>query len=259
MMSAITTKFLLAGSVRLPAQVAVTRNFWTTTVASEPTKSSTSTKIPEPPKRPLTPYMRFAVPKMETMDGPMPGKAKELGRQWREMTEEAKRPFITQYETEKQKYQKTVDDFMMKLEKAGKMELFKAQEDMTRSAATIRRLKTAINKLEEEMDKPKGIPRSPWSLFVVEESKGVKLGDKGVGQMTQALSEKWKVMSNEEKMVYQDKLKAMTTEWEKKMKAWEKKNMNTEKMTELENAISKLKLAKSKKRIANNVLKESSN
>ena len=189
----------------------------------------------------------------------MPGKAKELGRQWREMTEEAKRPFITQYETEKQKYQKTVDDFMMKLEKAGKMELFKAQEDMTRSAATIRRLKTAINKLEEEMDKPKGIPRSPWSLFVVEESKGVKLGDKGVGQMTQALSEKWKVMSNEEKMVYQDKLKAMTTEWEKKMKAWEKKNMNTEKMTELENAISKLKLAKSKKRIANNVLKESSN
>jgi len=257
-----TTKlssFLLSGSVRFSAQNAAAKNFWTTSVVGEPPKPPTSITTPERPKRPGTPYIMFAVQNGKSLEGKASDKAKQLGRQWGEMNEEAKRPYISQFEAEKKKYLERMKTFMAQLEKDGNVELFKASEVMAKSEARIRKLKREIQKLEEEMNKPKGAPHNSYSLFLAEEFKGSTGGRSGLGEMSRAIADRWNAMSGAQKAIYDDKLNAMKVERESKMDAWEKKNMSSEKMTELEEAMTKLKMAKSKKRSAASVLKQSTN
>ena len=257
-----TTKlssFLLSGSMRFSAHNAAAKNFWTTSVVGEPPKPPTSITTPERPKRPGTPFLMFAVQKGKSLEGKASDKAKQLGRQWGEMNEEAKRPYISQFEAEKKKYLERMKTFMAQLEKDGNVELFKASEVMAKSEARIRKLKREIQKLEEEMNKPKGAPLNSYSLFLAEEFKGSTGGRSGLGEMSRAIADRWNAMSGAQKAIYDDKLNAMRVERESKMDAWEKKNMSSEKMTELEEAMTKLKMAKSKKRSAASVLKQSTN
>ena len=174
-MSVAKFSFLLSGGVRLPAaaQVAATRNFWTTAAAGEPARSSDSTQLPERPKKPLSSYFQFMKQNGKSLSGTLTvaEKAKEMGRQWREMDEEARRPFVALAEAEQLEYHKNMDKLMAKLEKSGKLELFHAKEDVARSEATIRRLKKKISKLEAEMDIPKSVPKNAWNLFIAEEMK----------------------------------------------------------------------------------------
>ena len=256
MMSATKVSFLFSGSLRFSAHNAAAKNLWTTPVVGEPPMPSISIGAPERPKRPVTPYIMFALQNGKKLEGTILDKAKESGRQWGEMNEEAKRPYFTQFEAEKQKYQERMKKFMAQLEKDGKVELFSASETMARSEARIRKLKKEIQKLEEEMDKPKAIPPSAYTVFLVEEIKGM---GGSVVERSRAIAERWKAMSSEQKMIYEDKLNAMRVERDKKMGAWAKKNMSSEKMTELEKAMTSLKMTKSKKRSAASVLKQGIN
>jgi len=255
MMSASKVSLLLSSNKRFSAQNAVAKSFWTTSVVGEPPMPSTSSQTPERPKKPSTPFMMFSIQKRknEPMQGTVADVAKELGRQWREMNEGAKRPYFEQFETEKKKYQETMKKFMAKLEKDGNLEIYEASELMTKSEANIRKLKMKIRKLEEEMNKPKGAPNSAFALFVSDENKGT------AGRVTEKIrdvAEKWKAMPSAQKMVYEDRLKAMRLERDKMTAAWEKKNMSSEKMTELEKAMASLNVAKSKKRNAASILKQ---
>ena len=256
MMSASKVSLLLLSNKRFSAQNAVAKSLWTTTVVGEPPMPSTSSGTPERPKRPSTPFMMFAIQKRknEPMQGRAADVSKELGRQWREMDEGAKRPYYAQFETEKKKYQETLSEFMAKLEKDGNLEIYQASELLTKSEANIKKLKIKIRKLEEEMNKPKSVPTAAFALFVSDESKGK------VGKATETIrdaAEKWKAMPSAQKMVYEDRLKAMRVDRDKKMAAWERKNMSSEKMTELEEAMASLNMAKSKKRNAASILKQS--
>ena len=172
-MSVAKFSFLLSGGMRLPAvaQVAATRNFWTTAVASEPARSTTSITLPERPKRPLTPYFQFLMQNNKTLGGTVTEKTKEMGRQWREMDQEARRPFFALHEAEQLEYRKSVKKMMTKLEKSGKLELFHAKEDVARSEVAIPRLKRKIKKLKVEMGIPKGAPRHAFTVYMSEELK----------------------------------------------------------------------------------------
>ena len=256
MMSTNKISLLLSGSMRFSAQNAVAKNLWTTSIVGEPPKPSMSVNVPERPKRPASPYMIFALQCGKNMGGTITDKAKESSRQWREMSEDAKRPYFHQFETEKKNYDKTKKKFLAQLEKSGQMELYKASEVMARSETRIKKLKKEVQRLEEEMNKPKSVPKSPFAIFMAEEYKGLQ---GSFVEKSRALGEKWRILSSEQKRIYEDKLNAMQSEREKNMAAWEKKNMSSEKMTELEKAMASLKMAKSKKRSAASVLKESTN
>ena len=256
MMSTNKISLLLSGSMRFSAQNAVAKNLWTTSIVGEPPKPSMSVNVPERPKRPASPYMIFALQCGKNMGGTITDKAKESSRQWREMSEDAKRPYFHQFETEKKNYDETKKKFLAQLEKSGQMELYKASEVMARSETRIKKLKKEVQRLEEEMNKPKSVPKSPFAIFMAEEYKGLQ---GSFVEKSRALGEKWRILSSEQKRIYEDKLNAMQSEREKNMAAWEKKNMSSEKMTELEKAMASLKMAKSKKRSAASVLKESTN
>ena len=246
----------MSGSMRFAAQNAAVKNFWTTSVVGEPPAPSTSIRTPERPKRPVSPYIMFVMQNGKNLEGRPTDKIKVLGRQWGEMNDEARRPYIAQSEAEKQKYEERMKKFMAQLEKNGNVEFFKASEVMARSETSIRRLKRDIQKLEDEMDKPKNAPPNAYSLFVADERKGLT---GRVVDTSRAIADKWKSMSSAQKMIFNDKLNAIKLERGKQMAAWEKKNMSSEKMTELEKAMTSLKIAKSKKRNAASVLKQGAN
>ena len=243
--------------MRSSAQNAVARNFWTTSVVGEPPIPSMSIKTPERPKRPASPYLIFAAQNGQNLEGTIPYKAKECGRQWREMNEDAKRPYFNQFEAEKKKYDEMMKRFWADLEKSGQMELYQASAVMARSETRVKKLKKEVQRLEEVMNKPKGIPKSAFLVFMAAETKG-KIGG-SIVERALAITERWRIMSSEEKRIYEEKLNTMRVEREKNMAAWEKESMNSEKMTELVKAMASLKTAKSKKRSAASVLKQSTN
>ncbi|XP_039627527.1 transcription factor A, mitochondrial isoform X2 [Polypterus senegalus] len=181
-------------------------------------KVSFSTSSLNPPKRPLTGYLRYAMQKQPILLKQYPALriveiTKKIAQEWRGMTPDQKKPFLEAASLAREKYKQDIEKFNAQLTPA-QAAAFKEEKRQKRVKRKLMRRKRELTVL----GKPKR-PRSAFNIFMAEhfvEAKGVSLQEKMKG-----LFNEWVRLNSSQKQGYMRLAEDDKIRYKNEIKSWE--------------------------------------
>ncbi|CAH1116202.1 unnamed protein product [Phaedon cochleariae] len=174
-------------------------------------------KIPEKPKRPLTPFVQFLKERQPAIvkENPTMKQSeimKKIAKDWREVSDEQKEKYAQKFETESKSYNVAILNY--------NASLTSEQQEGLKSAATERkedRKKRKLKKICKETNKPKK-PSGPYILFLQEESKARNIP---FNHMMSTVKGEWEKLPAAEKSRYREQYLAEKKKYEIALIEWE--------------------------------------
>lgn len=176
-------------------------------------------KIPEKPKRPLSPYLQFITEKRPALlkDNPkmkLTEVIKLLSTEWKSVSDEKKEKY-------KEKYQKNWEVYNQEIAKYN-ANLSEEQKQAMHAATTEKRKdkqKRNLTKLIKETEKPKR-PVGPYLLYLKEQSLAKNMSQK---DLMASLKGQWAALPEAEKKKYQDEYVKENEKYNVLLRSWEEK------------------------------------
>jgi len=178
-------------------------------------------KIPQKPKKPLSPYFRFLGQVRGECQRENPSlRATELmkvvGQRWESLDDASKQPFISAYKSEAASYSSILEKYKKSLTPEQK----DAQQQLKLDRQLMREKREKRKRLKE-LGKPKK-PASPFFMYLANNvPKGSTITE--YQNAAKTLSEAWKSMSEAEKAPYLKKYKENQEIHSKSLERWEEK------------------------------------
>lgn len=164
-------------------------------------------KDPNAPKRGKSAYMFFCADVRESVVEQHPDKkmtdiSKILGAKWKELSDEAKKPYDQMAKEDKARYEREKESYV--------------PDDDYAAAGT-----TKTKKKKKDPNAPKR-PLSAYFLFQKAKRAEIKEAnpDFGLGDIAKALGEQWKQLSEEEKKPYTDEAATLKAEYDVVLKKY---------------------------------------
>jgi RNase P protein component len=177
-------------------------------------------KVPDKPKRPLTPYFRFIQDHRESLIKQHPNwKVTQISVQcasdWKMIDSSAKEKYEKDYKEEMEKYAAKHVQYLKSLTDEQKVALEEYSNEVKRS-----RVKRQKRKKLRDTHKPKR-PIGAYMLFVMDQAKSNP--DKMYSQLLADLKGKWADMSKSEKAKYTEAAAIAKAKYDKELVEWELK------------------------------------
>merc|ERR1719401_2152477 len=175
----------------------------------------------EEPKKPQNAYWLFLTDHREAIEkevgskvGPVVGKL--AGEKWKAMAVAAKKPYEDKAATLKKEYEAAMEKFKADGGVAGKRRAEKAAAKMEKDGKRAR-------KAEKDPNKPKK-PSTAYWLWLGENRAALlkEVGGKDVTKVSKLGGERWKALSEKEKVPFEKKAAAARAEYEKAMEEYRK-------------------------------------
>nr|ANA11557.1 mitochondrial transcription factor A [Dastarcus helophoroides] len=184
--------------------------------------------IPEKPKRPLTPYMRFVkANKAELLKQQPDSKQSELVKlsalKWKTVDPSLKEKYEAEYKSENEAYARLYLAYTAKLTDEQKQALKELSLEKRSN-----KQKRVMRKKNKEEGKPKK-PLTPHMQYMMDLAKQE---NKKIPELMKEIKDRFHALSEIEKQKYEIKYKTEKEKFDKDLKAWEEK-MISEGKTEL--------------------------
>jgi len=179
-----------------------------------------SLKIPEHPKRPLTPYFRFLTEQRplvqkEHPDWKLVDVTKQCAHDWKQLDHNLKEKYKEEYSKDVEVYERKSQQFTSSLTKQQAEALSAAKQEKRHD-----RKKRAIKKLYRENAKPKR-PTGTFLYFVKDKWALPENKDKKLAELLSAVKDEWNTMPVTKKEKYIKLSEADRKRYEKQMEEWE--------------------------------------
>ncbi|CAG9856349.1 unnamed protein product [Phyllotreta striolata] len=176
-------------------------------------------KIPEKPKKPLTPYLQFVTEKRKDLVKDNPNlKAteviKKLSTEWKSVNEAQKDKYKEKYLREVEKYDNAILQYNSNLSQEQVRVLEEANAEKKKQ-----KQKRKTTKLNKETGKPKR-PLGPYLLYLKEQGKIRNISH---NELLVALKGEWGLLSETAKKKYRDEFEKEMVKYEEELLNWEKK------------------------------------
>ncbi|KAG5875745.1 hypothetical protein JTB14_002048 [Gonioctena quinquepunctata] len=190
------------------------------TIKSEARERLKQLKIPEKPKKPLTPYIQFVKEKQSIIAKENPNikqseVLKKCADEWKNVSDISKEKYSQKFKAESEIYNDEILRYNSNLSEEQLSALKLADAEKRKSKA-----KRKINKLNKENKKPKK-PMGPYLLYLKEQSEARNIPPRDVMKIMKG---EWEKLPEPEKQRYKNhflkekaKYEAVMMEWEKKM------------------------------------------
>ncbi|KAJ8943535.1 hypothetical protein NQ318_023046 [Aromia moschata] len=162
-------------------------------------------KIPEKPKRPLSPYMKFIAEHRESL-------SKKCAEEWKNVSKEVKSKYTESYNLEREAYEVKFLRFNEALTPEQKEAVKYIEEEKKED-----KKKRKLRKLYKETNKPKR-PMGPFMHYLVEQGK---VRNKPIKDLMSELSETWSKMPEGEKQKYRNLFLKEKEKYEQALVEWE--------------------------------------
>ncbi|XP_056627221.1 transcription factor A, mitochondrial [Triplophysa dalaica] len=183
-----------------------------------PVIKSFSTTARDPPKRPLTAYMKFMQEMQPTFVRQNPGIknvdiVRKIAQQWRGLTPEQKQPFQEVSLAAREQYKLALQEYKAQLTPAQSAAIAEERKQKLAKRKAIRR-KKELNSL----GKPKR-PRSGFNIFMAEHFEEAR-GSTMQGKM-KSLTDDWKRLNIPQKQIYTQLAEDDKVRYKNEIKSWE--------------------------------------
>lgn len=180
-----------------------------------------SLKIPDKPKRPLNPYMLFAVekrinilkenPNLKSVDV-----CKKVAQEWKTVTEDQKAKYQEKYKKEQEIYDQEVLDYNISLTEEQREALHAAGMEKKQE-----KKKRKLTKLIKENHKPKK-PPGPYLLYLKEQSQ---IKNIPINILMKSTKDEWSKVPESEKQRFKNDYLKEVAKYEIELNKWEQKMM----------------------------------
>ncbi|KAF2883326.1 hypothetical protein ILUMI_22828 [Ignelater luminosus] len=177
-------------------------------------------KIPEQPKRPLTPYFRFLTEKRGLVQKQHPGWklgeiAKQCAEDWKNLSKDVKEKYQQDYNDEAKIYEHKQEQFKLSLTKEQQEALSSAQKEKRQT-----KKKRIMRKRYRESGKPKR-PTGTFLFFIKDKWTLPENKNKKLTELLSLYKNEWNNISDSEKQKYIQMHEKDKQRYEKEMTAWE--------------------------------------
>ncbi|XP_055303999.1 transcription factor A, mitochondrial-like [Sitodiplosis mosellana] len=178
--------------------------------------------IPEPPKKPMTGFIRFA---QDSRDSNKASSKSQTAltvlaaEQWKQLSDEQKEKYNGAYKQEYAEYRKRYLEYINKLTPEQKKAI-KAERKLLRENKKIAAEKKTLKDELRALGKPKK-PESSFTLFVSDQFKNPNV----VTKKASDLKDNWAKLSDNERQAYKQRAQQSRDKYEGELKAWEDKMM----------------------------------
>lgn len=179
---------------------------------------SFSSNIGNYPKKPMSSYLRFSTEHLPRFKAQYPelrliDLVRKIAAVWRDLPEEERKVYETDFKAEWEKYQEAVTRFREKLSPSQLKLLEKdLKQKRLKRKAILRKKELSV------LGKPKR-PRSAYNIYVSESFPENK--EKTVQAKMRNINQTWKTLSDEEKQAYIQLAKVDKIRYNNEMKTWE--------------------------------------
>ncbi|XP_057521584.1 high mobility group B protein 13-like [Amaranthus tricolor] len=213
--------------------------------ADKETKKTRKEKDPLKPKQPMSAYLMYSKERQSDLLGEgnkLPEASKIIGEEWKNMSEEQKKPYEEIAKENKEKYLQEMEIYkqkkeeeaaslkkeeeeFMKIQKVEALQLLKKKEKTENIIKKTKEMKKKKTKEEKNVDpnKPKR-PPSSFLLFSMEERKNLHQERPDANNFTinALISLKWKELNEEEKKIWNGKAAESMEAYKKEMEEYNK-------------------------------------
>lgn len=183
-----------------------------------PVIKSFSTSAGDPPKRPLTAYMKYVQNMQPTLISQNPGVknvdvVRKIAQQWRSLTLEQKQPFQEASLADREQYKLALQNYKAQLTPAQSAAIAEERKQKIAKRKAIRK-KKELNTL----GKPKR-PRSAFNIFMAEhfeEARGATMQAK-----MKSLTDDWRRLNITQKQIYTQLAEDDKVRYKNEIKSWE--------------------------------------
>lgn len=181
-------------------------------------------KVPEKPKRPLTPYFKFVQERRESIikqypDWKVTQVSVQCAADWKALDKSTKSKYEERYKTDIEQYAKKYSEYMNSLTPEQKEALENYKHEVKQ--AKVRRER---KKKIRETGKPKR-PVGAYMLYVMEQAKLPSNANKSYVTLLGQLKDTWAEMPEGEKAKYLQETAKAKQQYEEDLKNWELKMM----------------------------------
>lgn len=178
--------------------------------------------VPTKPKKPLTPYLRFANERRLDLSKRYPNmKATEIVKKcaedWKNVDESVKQKYVNEYNVENEKYGAIMESYQARLTSEQKEALKIATREKTEE-----RKKRRLKKEFKETGKPKR-PLTSYMRYVIDKTKG---DSRPIKDVAADLKSGWASLSAQEKERYHNEYLQDKKRYEMEMKNYENRMLN---------------------------------
>lgn len=183
--------------------------------------STSAVPLKKRPKRPLAPYLRFAMLERPSLVKANPKvKVSEiaslLGQKWTNLSDEEKQKFSEEYLQEMPAYSKQIEKYNQSLTEADKDAIKNAKLQKE-----LRREKREKRDRNKELGKPKK-PQTPFLLYLVPRTqKGID--PRAYAEKCKEIANEWNNLPEDEKKPYMEKYQAEKLKYDTELHKWEQK------------------------------------
>ncbi|KAI7796644.1 transcription factor A [Triplophysa rosa] len=183
-----------------------------------PVIKSFSTSARDPPKRPLTAYMKYVQDMQPTFIIQNPGIknvdiVRKIAQQWRGLTPEQKQPFQEVSLAAREQYKLVLQEYKAQLTPAQSAAIAEERKQKLAKRKAIRK-KKELNTL----GKPKR-PRSGFNIFMAEHFE--EAGGATMQGKMKSLTDDWKRLNMTQKQIYTQLAEDDKVRYKNEMKSWE--------------------------------------
>ncbi|XP_076052933.1 transcription factor A, mitochondrial-like [Oratosquilla oratoria] len=178
--------------------------------------------IPEPPKRPLTPYMRFAHKTRENMKRQNPGLShteitSKLVTTWQNLPMTQKNYWSSEYQREKIMFDKRQADYIRSLTPL-QIENIKELKRKRAKDKAKKQMRREKKKQSEELGKPKH-PGNAFTMYLL----SLDRGEAPLKEFLSGAASRWHRLPVQEQDLFKEKAKKLREQYEKELVKWEEK------------------------------------
>ncbi|CAH2007233.1 unnamed protein product [Acanthoscelides obtectus] len=213
-------KVLLNNSYRAPLVNTAVLNLRSHASAVTATEKLKGLNIPDKPKRPLSPYLRFvenykhSVLK-ENPDIKITEVVKKCAEKWNSMSEEEKQKYKENYKIESEKYSQTISDYNKSLTN----EQIQALKEIALEKKT-KKQKRKMKKLCKDTNKPKR-PLLPLTMYMMEVCQMSNIPLKEL-MKDPDIRKKWESLPESDRKRYEEVYQRKKAKYDQDLLEWEK-------------------------------------
>lgn len=176
--------------------------------------------LPEPPKRPLAPHIRYMKHNIDINKRKFPRLSTQeifvkTSQEWKSLTPNEKERWISEYEKEKFVYDTRYEAYMKKLTPS-QVESMKNLKKKRSEDKVKRQLRREKKKECEELGKPK-YPGNAFLLYV----STLDRGEAPVKEFVTGAARRWHILPEQAQNIYREKARKQLEQYQQDLAEWE--------------------------------------